>query len=76
MRKCNFKKMENLPFKNFLENWPNSGNVIIDANKRLSVLEQNQNSNFETLKTTIMGNKVLYELRKKWMVVFKTFNDE
>ena len=40
---------------------PNSGNVIIDTNKRLSVLEQNQNEfdDFETLKTTIMGNKVL-----------------
>ena len=59
---------------------PNSGNVIIDANKRLSVLEQNQNEfdDFETLKTTIMGNKVLYEIKKEMDDLYsKTdFNDE
>ena len=59
---------------------PNSGNVIIDTNKRLSVLEQNQNEfdDFETLKTTIMGNKVLYEIKKEMDDLYsKTdFNDE
>ena len=59
---------------------PNSGNVIIDANKRLSVLEQNQNEfdEFETLKTTIMGNKVLYDIKKEMDDLYsKTdFNDE
>ena len=59
---------------------PNSGNVIIDPNKRLSVLEQNQNEfdDFETLKTTIMGNKVLYDIKKEMDDLYsKTdFNDE
>ena len=46
---------------------PNSGNVIIEPNKRLSVLEQNQNEfdDHETLKTTIMGNKLLYKIKKE-----------
>ncbi len=46
---------------------PNSGNVIIEPNKRLSVLEQNQNEfdEYETLKTTIMGNKLLYQIKKE-----------
>ena len=59
---------------------PNSGNVIIDTNKRLSVLEQNQNEfdEFEILKTTIMGNKVLYDIKKEMDDLYsKTdFNDE
>ena len=59
---------------------PHSGNVIIDTNKRLSVLEQNQNEfdDFETLKTTIMGNKVLYEIKKEMDDLYsKTdFNDD
>ena len=46
---------------------PNSGNVIIEPNKRLSVLEQNQNEfdEYETLKTTIMGNNDLYNIKKE-----------
>ena len=38
---------------------PNSGNVFIEPNRRLSVLEQNQNEfdEHETLKTTIMGKR-------------------
>ncbi len=59
---------------------PNSGNVIIESNKRLSVLEQNQNEfdDFETLKTTIMGNKILYEIKKEMDDLYakSDFNDD
>ena len=59
---------------------PNSGNVIIESNKRLSVLEQNQNEfdDCETLKTTIMGNKDLYEIKKEMDDLYakSDFNDD
>ena len=59
---------------------PNSGNVIIEPNKRLSVLEQNQNEfdEYETLKTTIMGNKVLYDIKKEMDDLYakSDFNDD
>ena len=59
---------------------PNSGNVIIESNKRLSVLEQNQNEfdDYETLKTTIMGNKDLYEIKKEMDDLYakSDFNDD
>ena len=58
---------------------PNSGNVIIESSKRLSVLEQNQNEfdDYETLKTTIMGNKDLYEIKKEMDDLYakSDFND-
>ena len=59
---------------------PNSGNVIIESNKRLSVLEQNQNEfdEHETLKTTIMGNKLLYQIKKEMDDLYSKsdFNDD
>ena len=59
---------------------PNSGNVIIEPNKRLSVLEQNQNEfdEYETLKTTIMGNKDLYNIKKEMDELYgkADFNDK
>jgi len=59
---------------------PNSGNVIIEPNKRLSVLEQNQNEfdEYETLKTTIMGNKLLYQIKKEMDDLYSKsdFNDD
>ena len=59
---------------------PNSGNVIVESNKRLSVLEQNQNEfdDYETLKTTIMGNKDLYEIKKEMDDLYakSDFNDD
>ena len=59
---------------------PNSGNVIIEPNKRLSVLEQNQNEfdEHETLKTTIMGNKLLYQIKKEMDDLYSKsdFNDD
>ena len=59
---------------------PNSGNVIIEPNKRLSVLEQNQNEfdEQETLKTTIMGNKLLYQIKKEMDDLYSKsdFNDD
>ena len=58
---------------------PNSGNVIIEPNKRLSVLVQNQNEfdEYETLKTTIMGNKLLYQIKKEMDDLYSKsdFND-
>ena len=59
---------------------PNSGNVIIESSKRLSVLEQNQNEfdDYETLKTTIMGNKDLYDIKKEMDDLYakSDFNDD
>ena len=59
---------------------PNSGNVIIEPNKRLSVLVQNQNEfdEYETLKTTIMGNKLLYQIKKEMDDLYtkSDFNDD
>ena len=59
---------------------PNSGNVIIEPNKRLSVLEQNQNEfdEYETLKTTIMGNNDLYNIKKEMDELYgkADFNDK
>ena len=59
---------------------PNSGNVIIEPNKRLSVLVQNQNEfdEYETLKTTIMGNKLLYQIKKEMDDLYSKsdFNDD
>ena len=56
----------------------NSGNVITEPNKRLSVLEQNQNEfdEYETLKTTIMGNKIDYGIKKNIVRYFSNFNCE
>ena len=59
---------------------PNSGNVIIESSKRLSVLEQNQNEfdDYETLKTTIMGKKDLYDIKKEMDDLYakSDFNDD
>ena len=59
---------------------PNSGNVIIEPNKRLSVLVHNQNEfdEYETLKTTIMGNKLLYQIKKEMDDLYSKsdFNDD
>ena len=59
---------------------PNSGNVFIEPNRRLSVLEQNQNEfdEHETLKTTIMGNRVLFEIKKEMDDLYSKsdFNDD
>ena len=59
---------------------PNSGNVFIEPNRRLSVLEQNQNEfdEHETLKTTIMGNRALFEIKKEMDDLYSKsdFNDD
>ena len=59
---------------------PNSGNVFIEPNRRLSVLEQNQNEfdEHETLETTIMGNRALFEIKKEMDDLYSKsdFNDD
>ena len=46
---------------------PNSGSVNIEPGKRLSVLEQNHNiyDNHSVLDTVLMGNKKLFDIKKK-----------
>ena len=43
----------------------NSGNVILDEGKRLSVLEQNHNSydEYQVLESVLMGNKDLFSVK-------------
>ena len=46
---------------------PNSGSVFIEPGKRLSVLEQNHNAfdEYNVLQTTLMGNTILYKIKKE-----------
>ena len=46
---------------------PTEGNINIDANKRISVLEQNHAlyDKFDVTSTVIMGNKELYSIQKQ-----------
>ena len=59
---------------------PNTGEVIIDANTRMSVLKQDHNKydDFEVLETVIMGNERLYQIMKEKDALYAKpdFSDE
>jgi ATPase subunit of ABC transporter with duplicated ATPase domains len=59
---------------------PNKGDVVIESNKRLSMLKQDQFAYEENgvIETVIMGNKRLYEIMKEKEVLYAKpdFNDE
>jgi ATPase subunit of ABC transporter with duplicated ATPase domains len=47
---------------------PTSGNIHLEPGKRMSVLNQNHNMFDEhtVLETVMMGNKILFAVKKKW----------
>ena len=59
---------------------PNSGSVNIEPGKRLSVLEQNHNiyDNHSVLDTVLMGNKKLFDIKKKMEELYskENFSDD
>ena len=59
---------------------PNTGEVIIDANTRMSVLKQDhyKYDDFEVLETVIMGNERLYTIMKEKDAIYakEDFSDE
>ncbi|MGE4321150.1 MAG: ABC-F family ATP-binding cassette domain-containing protein [Acholeplasmataceae bacterium] len=62
------------------EKEPTSGTVIIDKDKRLAVLNQNQNAfdDFTALQTVMMGHKELFEITQEKEVLYakEDFSDE
>ena len=57
-----------------------TGSIVIDPNKRVSVLKQNQNAydDFTVLDTVIMGNQHLYDVMKEKDAIYEKpdFSDE
>ena len=57
----------------------NSGNVILDEGKRLSVLEQNHNSydEYQVLESVLMGNKDLFSVKSEMETIYSkdSFSD-
>ncbi|HAX02477.1 MAG: ABC transporter ATP-binding protein [Tenericutes bacterium GWC2_34_14] len=62
------------------EKEPSSGDIIIEKNKRLAVLSQNQNAfdDFTVLETVIMGHKELFDIMKAKEIIYnkETITDE
>ncbi|HMI06717.1 MAG TPA: ATP-binding cassette domain-containing protein, partial [Flavobacterium sp.] len=57
---------------------PTSGNVFLEPGKRMSVLNQNHNM-FDThtvLETVLMGNKILYAVKKEMDELYLDYNDK
>ncbi|MFK7049960.1 MULTISPECIES: ABC-F family ATP-binding cassette domain-containing protein [Flavobacterium] len=56
---------------------PTSGHVILEPGKRMSVLNQNHNMFDEhtVLETVLMGNKVLYAVKKEMDALYLDYND-
>lgn len=56
---------------------PTSGNVFLEPGKRMSVLNQNHNMFDEhtVLETVLMGNKVLYAVKKEMDELYLDYND-
>ena len=54
----------------------NSGNVILDEGKRLSVLEQNHNSydEYQALESVLMGNKDLFSVKSEMETIYSKDN--
>src|SRR5690606_29574967 len=57
---------------------PTSGHVILEPGKRMSVLNQNHNMFDEhtLLETVLMGNKVLYAVKKEMDDLYADYSDE
>lgn len=57
---------------------PTSGNVFLEPGKRMSVLNQNHNMFDEhtVLETVMMGNKVLYAVKKEMDELYLDYTDE
>jgi len=57
---------------------PTSGHVILEPGKRMSVLNQNHNMFDEqtVLETVLMGNKVLYAVKKEMDDLYADYSDE
>jgi len=59
---------------------PNSGSVNVESGKRVSVLEQNHNiyDNHKVIDTVLIGNKKLFEVKKKMEDLYskEDFSDE
>lgn len=56
---------------------PTSGHVHLEPGKRMSVLNQNHNmfDAFTVLETVMMGNKVLYAVKKEMDALYLDYND-
>lgn len=57
---------------------PTSGHIHLEPGKRMSVLNQNHNMFDEhtVLETVMMGNKVLYAVKKEMDALYLDYNDE
>ncbi len=57
---------------------PTSGHVILEPGKRMSVLNQNHNMFDEhtVLETVLMGNKVLFAIKKEMDELYADYSDE
>ncbi|OWP85702.1 ABC-F family ATPase [Flavobacterium covae] len=56
---------------------PTSGHVILEPGKRMSVLNQNHNmfDDHTVLETVLMGNKILYAVKKEMDELYLDYND-
>jgi ATPase subunit of ABC transporter with duplicated ATPase domains len=57
---------------------PTSGHIHLEPGKRMSVLNQNHNvfDEYTVLETVIMGNKVLYSVKKEMDELYLDYNDK
>jgi len=57
---------------------PTSGHIHLEPGKRMSVLNQNHNmfDEFTVLETVMMGNKVLYGVKKEMDALYLDYTDE
>lgn len=57
---------------------PTSGHVILEPGKRMSMLNQNHNmfNEYTVLETVLMGNKVLYDVKKEMDELYADYTDE
>ncbi|RZJ29732.1 MAG: ABC-F family ATP-binding cassette domain-containing protein, partial [Flavobacterium sp.] len=57
---------------------PTSGNVFLEPGKRMSVLNQNHNmfDDKTVLETVMMGNKVLFAIKKEMDELYLDYNDK
>jgi ATPase subunit of ABC transporter with duplicated ATPase domains len=55
---------------------PSKGNIHIEKNKRISILEQNHSiyDDFDVTTVVIMGNKELYEIKKEKDAIYMNPN--
>ena len=57
---------------------PTSGHIHLEPGKRMSVLNQNHNmfDEFTVLETVMMGNKILYAVKKEMDELYLDYNDK